>query len=189
MISLEEGIRIIGDEEPDRKGLVFLLIGDGKGKTTAALGMAVRASGWNQPLIIIQFMKKRAYGELYTCEKMGEGFEIYQMGCEEHVVKGKLTKEDLEMAGRGLKMAREAIDSRQYDWIFLDESMTAMDYGLITEDDLVTLIKERPPYLHVVLTGRGESQKLVELADCITRMVNVKHHYDKGIEAQKGVEF
>ena len=187
---MEEGIRIIGDEEPDRKGLVFLLIGEGKGKTTAALGMSLRANGWNQPLIFIQFMKKRTYGEINAFEKIGgEGFEIYQMGCEEHCEKGRLSKEDLEMAGRALKMAKEAIESRQYDWIFLDEAMTAMDYGLITENDLVNLIKERPTYLHLVLTGRGESPKLTELADCVTRMVKVKHHYDEGIKAQKGVEF
>ena len=186
---VRDEIEIIGDDEPQLDGLVFLLTGDGKGKTTSALGMAMRAAGWNQPLIFIQFMKKRPYGELFSFEKLGDSFEIYQMGTEEHVTKGKPSAEDIAMAERAMKMARESMASRQYDWIFLDEAVTAVEYGLISEDELVNLIKKRPSYINIVVTGRGEPGKLVEIADCVTRMEKVKHHYDKGIKARKGVEF
>jgi len=184
-----DDIEVIGDTERDQNGLIFLLIGDGKGKTTSALGMAMRAAGWNQPLIFIQFMKKRPYGELFSFEKLGERFEIYQMGREEHVIKGNPSDEDFEMAKRAMKMVRESMGSREYDWLFLDEAVTAIDYGLLSEDDLITLLNERPSYINIVLTGRGEPKKLIELADCVTRMQKVKHHYDKGIAARKGVEF
>lgn len=188
--ALKEEIEYVGEDKDETlKGLVIILTGEGKGKTTAALGMALRATGWNRPLIFIQMMKKRPYGELNAFDMLNENAEIYQLGREEHVEKGNPTDEDIDLARRALKMARESMDSRQYDWVFVDEALTAMEYGLISEQDILDLISIKPPFLHLVLTGLGITPALIDAADCVTRCEKIKHHFDKGIKAQKSVEF
>jgi len=182
-------IEYLDQSESESIGITFVLSGDGKGKTAAAIGMAIRAAGWNIPLTIIQLMKKRTYGELLILENLGEKFEYFQMGRETHVVKGNPTDEDIEMAHRALKMAREIMKSRQSDMIILDEVITAMQYELITEQDILDLMKMKPPFLHLVLTGRGVTPAIIDAADCVTIMEKTKHHFDKGIPAQKGIEF
>jgi cob(I)alamin adenosyltransferase len=175
-------------EHPD-KGVTVLLAGDGKGKTTSAVGMAIRAVGWNRPTIFIQLMKKYPYGELVILEKVSEKLEIYQMGREEHVDKENPASEDIALAQRGLKMARESIESRQYDFIIVDEALTALEYGLVSEKDLLDLISQKPDFLNLVLTGLKLTPALIDAADCVTRMEKIKHHYDAGFPAQKGIEY
>lgn len=184
-------IQYIGEdrsEHPD-KGITVLLAGDGKGKTTAAIGMAIRAVGWNRPTIFIQMMKKYPYGELVIMEHLSEKLEVYQMGREEHVDKENPCTEDICLAQRGLKMAKESIDSRQYDFIIVDEALTALEYGLVSEEDLLDLINQKPDFLNLVLTGLKLTPALIEVADCVTRMEKIKHHFDAGFPAQKGIEY
>ncbi|MCD6217711.1 cob(I)yrinic acid a,c-diamide adenosyltransferase [bacterium] len=186
---MKNDIEYLDSSETEQIGLVFIMSGDGKGKTAAAIGMAIRASGWNIPLTFIQLMKKRTYGEIQILENLGDKFDFFQMGREKHVVMGDPSQEDIDMAKRAMKMARESMESRQFDMVILDEVLTAMQYELITEEDILDLIKARPPYLHLVLTGRGVTPALIDAADCVTIMEKVKHHFDKGVPAQKGIEF
>ena len=186
---MKNEIEYLDNSDIEQVGITFVLSGDGKGKTAAAIGMAIRAAGWGIPLTFIQLMKKRVYGELQILEDLGEKFEFFQMGREKHVVMGDPSPEDVNMAKRAMKMARESMDSRQCDMIILDEVLTAMQYELITEEDILDLIKIKPHYLHLVLTGRGATEAIIDAADCVTIMEKVKHHFDKGVPAQKGIEF
>jgi cob(I)alamin adenosyltransferase len=184
-------IQYIGEERSQHadKGITVLLAGDGKGKTTAAIGMAIRAVGWNRPTIFIQLMKKYPYGEISILEELSEKLEVYQMGREEHVDKKNPSPEDIALAQRGIKMARESIESRQYDFIIVDEALTALEYGLVSEEDLLDLISQKPDFLNLILTGLKLTPELIEAADCVTRMEKVKHHFDAGLPAQKGIEY
>jgi len=172
-----------------RKSRVLIFTGDGKGKTTAALGMALRASGHSMKILILQFIKSNKSGEL-TAVKNLHGVEIIQTG------RGFVPSPmDLAFPGHrqaayhGLEMASEALRSKKYDLIILDEICTAMDKGLITEDQIMKLIEESVEVSCLVLTGRGATNRLIAKADTVTEMRSLKHGLDEGITAQKGVEY
>jgi cob(I)alamin adenosyltransferase len=171
-------------------GLVIVFTGNGKGKTTAAMGMALRAWGQGLKILMLQFIKGgNRYGELKAAENL-PGFEIVPMG--EGFVRDA---PDDKMAGHrqaareAVSRAREEIASGGWDMIILDEINYALGFGLISEEEVLELIDIKPPVLHLVLTGRGAADKVIEKADLVTEMREVKHPYAKGIKAQKGVEF
>jgi cob(I)alamin adenosyltransferase len=171
----------------NRRLLVFT--GDGKGKTTAALGMVLRAAGHAQRARIIQFIKADSKtGELAAIQRL-PGIEIVQMG------RGFIPKKDSpkfvvhrEAAEKALAAAVEAVVSDQYDLIVLDEICVAMDHGLISEDKVFEMIQNAPDKLCLVLTGRGASQRLMDEADTVTEMKCIKHALQTGVWAQTGVE-
>jgi cob(I)alamin adenosyltransferase len=172
-----------------RVGTVQVYTGDGKGKTTAALGQALRAVGHGFKVIVIQFMKgKINYGELSATTYL-PGFVIEQWGGPHFVEKGNLKEEDIKLARQGLARAKEVIMSKEYDMVILDEINVAIDYGLIPLKEVVELIKNKPKQVELILTGRYAKKEIMGVADLVTEMEEIKHHYKKGIKARKGIEF
>lgn len=177
--------------EGQKKGLVVVNTGNGKGKTTAALGTALRAWGQGLKVLVLQFIKGGwKYGELKAAERLGEGFEIRQMG--EGFIKGpqdNSLEEHRRAAREALSQARREIFSGKYDLIVLDEILYAVHYGLVELSELLNIIKERPSGLHLILTGRYAPPEIIEAADLVTEMVEVKHPFASGLPAQKGIEY
>jgi cob(I)alamin adenosyltransferase len=175
-----------------KKGLIIINTGNGKGKTTAALGTAFRALGHNFKVCMVQFIKGSwKYGELEAAKKF-ENFTLLPMG------KGFVNfgakepdPEDVKLAESTLKKGKEAILSENYHLVILDEIIYALNYNLINIKDVMGLLKNKPQNVHVILTGRGADNfpELVEIADLITEMKEIKHPYQKGITAQRGIEF
>ncbi len=172
-----------------RIGTVQIYTGDGRGKTTAALGQAIRAAGHGFKVIVIQFMKgKINYGELKAAKRI-PGFTIEQYGLPSFVDRDNPSKEDIELAKKGFERAKKVVMSSEYDMIILDEINVALDYGLVSLDEVIELIKKRPKHIELILTGRYAPKKLIKIADLVTEMKEVKHHYQKGIQAREGIEY
>ncbi|MGB9812722.1 MAG: cob(I)yrinic acid a,c-diamide adenosyltransferase [Thermovenabulum sp.] len=171
------------------KGLVLLYTGNGKGKTTAALGLALRAAGHGQKIFMIQFMKGNPkYGEIQA-SKYIPNFTVVQKGRDAFVKKGNPEPVDLELAKEGLDLAKDILQKGEHDLVILDEINVAVDFGLLKEEDVVDLIKFKKPNTTLVLTGRYASEKLISIADMVSEVEEIKHHYKKGIPAQAGIEF
>jgi cob(I)alamin adenosyltransferase len=171
------------------KGLVQVYTGNGKGKTTAALGLALRAVGHGLKVFVIQFMKGNInYGELESVKKLSPYLTIKQMGRETFVSKTNPDPIDIKMAQEGFALAEQAIKNREYDIVILDEINVAIDYGLIPLADLLHLIDSKPHTVELILTGRNAKFEIMDKADLVTEMVDRKHYYDKGIPARKGIE-
>lgn len=172
-----------------QKGLLIVHTGPGKGKTTAALGMALRAAGHGMRVLILQFIKgARHYGELTSLKKLEE-VSIEQLGTGFTWEKENLD-EDRELAQRGWERAQKEIKSGRYDLIILDELCYVLSYGLLSLESVLESLVNRPAHLHVVVTGRNAPEELIQKAGCVTEMRAVKHHYgDQGITAQQGIEF
>ncbi len=170
-------------------GLMQVYTGEGKGKTTAALGLALRAWGHGLRVCIIQFMKKGdEYGEVEALRRL-EGIELYQFGADRLIFKGEHCQEDVDLAERGLHMAQDALGSNDYDMVILDEINVVMDFGILPVDKVLRTVRGRDPGVEVVLTGRNAPEAVVEEADLVTIMMMEKHPYESGVMARKGVEF
>jgi cob(I)alamin adenosyltransferase len=163
-----------------KQGTVQVLTGNGKGKTTAALGCGLRAAGHGLRVLMIQFMKGRRYGELDAVKHV-PGFDIIQFGRDSFVERGKPNPEDVELARKGFEKAREASRSGQYDMIILDEVNIAVDYGLVPLDEVLKFIAQKPPHV--------AHEKIKTAAQTVTEMVEVKHHHSSGVEAREGIEY
>jgi len=174
-----------------RKGLLLINTGPGKGKTTAALGTALRAVGNGMRVLILQFLKGSwHYGELDAAELLGPNFVLRQMGRGFVKVGGAETDpEDVRLVEEAWKEAREAIYSGEWDMVVLDEINYAINYKMLDPAIVAEALRDRPPMVHVILTGRNAHPLLVELADTVTEMREVKHAYQKGILAQRGIEY
>ncbi|MER5176483.1 MAG: cob(I)yrinic acid a,c-diamide adenosyltransferase [Candidatus Nitrosocosmicus sp.] len=174
------------------KGLIIIYYGNGKGKTTAALGVALRAIGYNHNVCMIQFIKGEwDYGELYSSNKLKPNFELIVTGKgfvgiidDDHHL-----DEHIQSSKNALKIAREKIRSGKYDIIILDEINYALKLNLITENEVISLLDSKPAELNIIMTGNYLSNKMLELADLVTEMKEVKHPYKKGIKARKGIDF
>lgn len=173
--------------ESRKGGWVQVYTGDGKGKTTAALGLALRAVGAGFKVYIGQFMKKRNYSELKSLEKFSKNIKIEQFG-RQRFIGQKVTKEDRILARKGLERVKKVIASGKYSLIILDEINIALSYGLVEEDEVIKIIKRRPEAQEIVLTGRGAPQGIIELADLVTEMKEIKHYFSKGVRARTGIE-
>ena len=176
------------------KGLLMVHTGEGKGKTTAALGLALRAFGAGLKILILQFIKGgQNYGELDAIkilEKIPDfqgKIKIKQCGIG-FTSKGDFS-EHKKFAQETLNFAEKEILSGEWDLIILDEINYAVKFGLITEEEIFSLIKKRPPNLHLLLTGRDALSEIIEIADLVTEMKLIKHPFQKGIKAQQGIEF
>jgi cob(I)alamin adenosyltransferase len=174
-----------------RKGLIIINTGPGKGKTTAALGTALRAVGNGMRVLVLQFLKGSwHYGELDAVLPFGDNFVLRQMGRGFVKVGGAETDpEDLRLVQDAWAEARTAIESGDWDLVVLDEINYAIGYGMLDPAVVVDVLRNRPEMVHVILTGRNAHPLLVEVADTVTEMREVKHAYQKGILAQKGIEF
>ncbi len=175
--------------KPGKLGLIQVFTGDGKGKTTAALGEALRACGHNYRVLVVQFMKGDIkYGEVNIAPEV-PNLELKQFGLPTFVKKGEPSDEDLKLAKEGFEYAKSAIENKKYDMVILDELNVAIDYGLIKLDDVLTLLRERPEGIEIILTGRYAPKEIIEIADLVSNIEEVKHPYQKGILARKGVEW
>ena len=179
------------DSTTSRHGLVLINTGPGKGKTTAALGTALRAAGNGMRVLVLQFLKGSwHYGELDSIAALGPDFVIKQLGRGFVKVGGAETDpEDLRLVQEAWAEAKAAIFSGEWDLIVLDEINYAIGYNMLSPQEVVDTLRQRPELLHVILTVRNAHPLLVELADTVTEMREVKHAYQRGILAQRGIEF
>lgn len=170
-----------------KKGLVQIYTGNGKGKTTAAFGLALRASGCGLKVYMLQFLKGGLYSEIKALKKI-RNIKIEQCGrgC---IIKRKPRKIDIESAQQGLLKAQKNIMSGKYDVAILDEANIALNLGLIKIKDIVNIIRRKPSSLELILTGRSCPRTLLKHADLVTEMKEIKHPYKKGIKARLGIEY
>ena len=173
-----------------KKGLILLYTGNGKGKTTAALGQALRAAGHDFKIAIIQFIKNMENtGEIKAAKNIfADHLEIYPMGSG-FTWNAKDEEELRQAAEKGWTLARDKINSGLYSMIILDELTYPLNYGLLNQDDVVQFLKQKPDPLHVIITGRDASDQLIDLADLVTEMKEIKHPYQNGVKAMKGIEY
>lgn len=171
------------------QGLVQVFTGNGKGKTTAALGTVLRAAGHGLKVYIVFFMKGDYDRGEFTALARFPNVEVSRSGFRRFVDPAHITPEEKEQAGLALAAARQAITSGDYDLVVLDELNVATGYGLVALDDVIRLVRDKPPRVELIITGRHADARLVEMADLVTEMVKVKHPYDRGIKARKGIEY
>ena len=175
-----------------KDGLVIVYTGNGKGKTTAALGMALRAIGYDHKVCMLQFIKGSwHYGEMDSSKKLEPNFELIAIGKGfVGILDDNSPREEHEKyAAEALRICREKINSGKYNVVILDEVNYAINLGLIDVQEIIKIIKEKPSNLDLVLTGRDVKDEIVELADLVTEMKEIKHPFKSGIKAKKGIDF
>ncbi len=172
------------------KGYIQVYTGDGKGKSTAAFGLALRAVGAGMKVVLIQFMKvKGCYAEENGFRLLGEQLEHYAYGGKNWVKKGQGTAEDYALAKTAMDKAVEAVTDSRNDLVILDEINNALYFELITEEDVLALLAKKAPDVEVVLTGRNAPEKIIEAADLVTEMREIKHYYRQGVNSRHGIEY
>lgn len=172
----------------DREGFVQVYTGDGKGKTTASLGLVLRALGQGLRPAVLQFMKSDpTWGEIVTLGKLG--VPVIQCGLDHWVLRGEASDDDLASAAEGLERARALVLGGEHDVVILDELVTAVFFELVPLDAVLDLIAARPSAVELVITGRRAPEELIEAADLVTEMRPLKHYYDAGVKARRGIEY
>ena len=172
-----------------KKGLVEIFTGDGRGKTSAALGIVLRALGHDFRVCIIHFMKGNyPYGEQETLARLS-GVTVRPFGRLSFVDPKNVEQEDKDEAKKALDAAREAMLSGDYDLVVLDEVNVASGWGLVGLDEVIRLVEDRPEDVELILTGRHADRRLMKIADLVTEMVAIKHPFDEGIEARPGLDY
>jgi len=177
---------------PDlRRGLIIVNTGPGKGKTTAAMGTALRAVGNGMKVLMLQFLKGSwHYGELDAVKAFGDSFMMKQMGRGFVKVGGAETDpEDVRLVEEAWNEAAQAIYSGVWDLVILDEINYAISYKMLDPEKVIAVLEKKPEMVHVILTGRNAHPSIIEIADTVTEMREIKHAYSKGIEAQRGIEY
>ena len=175
-----------------KNGLTIVYTGKGKGKTTAALGIALRATGYKKKICMIQFIKGSwHYGEMESSKRLEPEFEMVAIGKGfVGIIDDKSPKEDhQEIAKEAIRISNEKIQSAKYDIIILDEINYAVNLNLISLDDVLDLIKSKPENVDLVLTGNYAKEEVIEAADLVTEMKEIKHPFQKGIKAKEGIDF
>ena len=168
-------------------GLIHIYCGGGKGKTTAALGLALRMAGNGGRVFFGQFMKGRLYGEHRALSALPQ-IDVQKFGGPRCLRREEVTEKDREMARRGLEISRQAMLSGRYDLVVLDEINVTLWFGLLSDEAVKTFLDERPGETELLLTGRYAPQWLIERADLVTEMNPIKHYYDSGVMARDGIE-
>lgn len=170
------------------KGLVHVYSGNGKGKTTAAIGLGIRAVGDGLKVYMIQFMKGRRYSEIDALEKI-PNFTAVQYGRDEFVSKKNPDKIDIDLAKKGFEHAKVIVKSGNYDVVILDEINVAVDFNLIPLKDILHLIEEKPEKVELILTGRYAHHEVVRHADLVSEILEIKHPYQEGVQSRKGIDW
>ena len=186
--AVASGSELPTEPRETRKGVLLVVTGTGKGKTTSAIGTALRALGNGFKVAVVQFMKGRIYGEL-TVLRDRLGVDVYQFGRNAFVDPKNPDPRDLQLAREGLDKAWEIVRAGQHDLLILDEIIYVASYGLLPEHEVLELARARPRWMDLILTGRGASAELIELADTVSDVKEIKHHYKKGIESRAGMEY
>ncbi len=171
-------------------GFIHVYTGNGKGKTTAALGLALRAAGWRKKTYIAQFMKKSQYGELFSIARhLSDFITIEQFGIPEFHHSGhEVTPEERNAALKGIDAVKKAMTSSVYDIIILDEANILAYFKIIDIHFILDIIASKPAHIELILTGRGAPQEFIDRADLVTEMKEVKHYYTKNVQAREGIE-
>lgn len=169
------------------KGYIQLYTGNGKGKTTAALGLAVRAAGAGKTIFIAQFVKGMHYAELDSLKNFAS-IELKQYGLDCFIV-NQPAQEDVDAARKGLEEVSGLIAQNKFDIIILDEICIALYYKLFEIEEVLAILHAKPAEMEIVMTGRYAPQELIQIADLVTEMTEIKHYYQQGTEARKGIEF
>ena len=169
------------------KGYIQVYTGNGKGKTTAAFGLALRAAGAGMKVFIAQFIKGMKYSELESIKRFDDLITLKQFGrgCFIH---NKPEDKDIKLAAAGLKETKETIISKKYDVVILDEANIAVYYNLFSAQDLLNVMDEKPEQVELVITGRYADPKVIARADLVTEMTEIKHYYSNGVTARRGIE-
>lgn len=170
-----------------QQAYIHLYTGNGKGKTTAAIGLAIRAVGAGKRVFIAQFVKGMHYSELETLKRIPE-VEIRQYGLD-CFIKNKPTQKDIDAARIGLSEVTRVILENSFDVFILDEICIALYYNLFEEEEILNLLITKPKEMEIVLTGRYASKALIEISDLVTEMTETKHYYNNGVQARKGIEY
>ena len=174
---------------PLERGLIQVYTGDGKGKTTAALGLALRAAGQGLRVYIAQFMKGWPdYGELRALQSIHD-ITVEQFGRVAFVSRQNPDPEDGRLAQEGWRRSLDALQGGKYDVVILDEVNVALDYGLLALPQVLQVLDAKPAHVELVLTGRGAHPEVVQRADLVTEMLAIKHPYDSGVDGRKGIEY
>ncbi len=172
-----------------KKGLLIVYTGKGKGKTTAALGSIFRAMGHGFKVCVIQFIKGSwKYGELKSAERFSDLLDFHVMGKGFTWESAKI-EEDIKLAQSAWNFAKEVILSAKYQMVVLDELTYLIKYKMVSEEEIVNFLANRPEGLHIIVTGRDAPESLMSSADMVTEMLSIKHPYDEGVKAQKGIEY
>jgi len=169
------------------KGFIQVYTGNGKGKTTAAFGLALRAAGAGLKVYFAQFIKGMKYSELESIKKFDDLIMLKQYG-RDCFIKKNPEQQDIDLAQKGFNAVKEIVLSGKYDIVILDEITIAIFYSLINEDDLLKLMQNKPEHVELVITGRYATNAIIEQADLVTEMKEIKHYYQKGITARTGIE-
>ena len=169
------------------KGYIQVYTGNGKGKTTAALGLALRGAGAGLKTYIAQFMKGVHYSELEALKRFDDLITLRQFG-RDSFVHEKPDQEDIDLATTGFQEASHALISGEYDIVILDEANVAVYFRILTIEQLMSLIDDKPDHVELVITGRYAPEQVIERADLVTEMRDVKHYYDQGVAARAGIE-
>lgn len=180
---------IEGTAQKAKNGMLMVITGNGKGKTTSAFGQALRALGQGYRVCIIQFMKGREYGEIKALKKYLPDITLYQYGLDSFVMRDNPAPVDIELAREGFEKAKEVINSGNFDMIILDEINVVGDFKLVPEEEIVELARNRPPELDLVFTGRYASEKIKDMAELVSEVTEIKHHYNAGIKNRAGIEY
>lgn len=173
----------------NKLGLIQVYTGNGKGKTTAALGLALRAAGSGLKTFIGQFMKGSHYGELKALEQLESLITVEQFGDRDHARRGEVSLEHITQAQAGLKRIEKVLHGGEFDIVVMDEVNTACFFGQLQVSEVLGVLQNRPPNVEIVLTGRYAPAEFIELADLVTEMVQVRHPYQHGLLARQGIEF
>ena len=169
------------------KGYVQVYTGNGKGKTTACLGLCVRAAGAGLKVFIVQFLKQGDYAEIKALERFSDLITVEQYGLG-RFVRGKPSPEDVEAGKKGYDRVVEILTRGEHDVVVVEEGNVAVMCNLFSEDDLLKLIDLKPDHVELVITGRGATPRLIERADLVTEMQEIKHYYHNGVKARVGIE-
>jgi len=169
------------------KGYVHVYTGNGKGKTTAAIGLAIRAAGAGMRVFIAQFVKGMHYSELDALDRYADRITLKQYGRECFIEK-EPEEEDIQAARQGLEEMKGILASGDYQMVILDEANIATHYNLFSPDELVEVVRSKPEAVELVITGRNADPKVVALADLVTEMKEIKHYYNRGVQARPGIE-
>ncbi len=173
----------------EQHGLVMIYTGDGKGKTTAAMGLVLRAVGHGQRVSITQFMKGQESGEIEAIRQYLPGVEVWRNGRDVFVDPDNPDEVDIKLAREAFERAAQAVNNGEYDLVVFDEINVAVSFGLIAEEAVLQMLAARAPGVTVVMTGRGATAKMQAAADLVSEVREVKHHWRRGVQAQKGIEF
>ncbi len=169
------------------KGYVQVYTGDGKGKTTAAIGLAIRAMGAGLRVYIAQFIKKGDYSEISALDRCYPKITVKQFGCG-RFIKGKPAVSDIVAAKEGAVEIKKLVEDGEFDVVILDEANTAVLCNILSANDLIEIIDCKPDNVEIVLTGRSAHDKIIKRADLVTEMKEIKHYYKKGVKARVGIE-